>query len=196
MTCMSDATTIDATPEKIKVDENLSLELCGFDEKSKNHGFTWYIPQFSNNKPEENLKALRDFFTKNSKSGRDGAITIITLINSAISSRFRSMATAELLEDGKPLSDEKREAKLAENSVLFSKEDALTYAPERDSESVSGYTKQLNDLKKSTLKAKNEGNIDLARSLAAKWKETKQKLDELIAEQQASDEKLMSEFNG
>lgn len=182
--------------EKIKVNEYLFIEKNEF-EKGNNKGFSWWVPQFTTAKPLEALEEARSFFTRNSKSGKDGSITILALLNSVLSSRFRSMATAQLLDNnGKPISNEERAKKLEDEPVLFSQEDAKTYAPERDSESVSGYTKMLNELKKSAIKAKNENKMDLARELAAKWKETKTKLDELIAEQQERDEKLMAEFAG
>jgi hypothetical protein len=190
---MIDTTTPAATVGEpvIKTVNGIILEQGLFKKGTKNEGFSYWFKQFST------LDSAKSHFANLSKVGKDGESVLLAIVNSALAFRMRNIATTNLLEDGEDISDAKRNELLstAEGSILISETEALEYIPgERETTSVNGLTKQANDLKKAIVKAKNDGNMDLARTHYKKWAEVKNTLDSLIEEQKKKDAESMAEF--
>ena len=137
---------------------NAILELDGITEGAY-AGFKFWRPTF------ESLDDCIEHFTAISKTGKDGAEVVLSLVNAALAARHRSLANSKLTIPQKIKNDvakvkefvDERNSKLTspnvDDRILISQDDAFEYIPgERDVDSLSG----LNNQKVKLFKAANE----------------------------------------
>lgn len=182
-------------PQAVKVDTEYGYAEKEVFSGEKTAGFEFWFPQFETS--AQGLSKLQDFLTKNSATGKDGATTVVALINSAIKGRVRNLANSRLMVNGKLMEEGKLAEKLEKNPCLYTLEEANEYSPgEREIESVSGLERQLSKLKNNILKAKEENKTDLVLSLIKNWKETKAQLDTLVAAKEQEKLAFINQFEG
>lgn len=167
-------------------------------EPGKFAGFSFWLPQFNS------VAQAVEFFTKNSKNGRNGDEVVTKLVNSNTNFRFRNRATAYLTNkikealgnvnpksaEGVQLAATTTEQLLASNPVIGSEEDALDFIPgEREVSTLSGLKRQFDGLRKNIVKLKEAGAAkDVLRTEMVKLLE----IDKLIKAEEAKEAEALN----
>jgi len=197
-----DKTVVSNIKNETKVVNGITLFKETFEgrdgEPGKFAGFSFWIPQFNS------VAQAIDFFTKNSKNGRNGDEVVTKLVNSNTNFRFRNRATAYLINkikeslgninpkspEGVALTTTIINQLLATNPIIGSEEDALDFIPgEREVSTLSGLKRQFDGLRKNIIKLKEAGSTkDVLRVEMVKLLE----IDKLIKAEEAKEAEALN----
>lgn len=145
-----------------------------------------------------------DHFTRLSKGGKSGDEIVCQMVDSAMSSRFRSQATQKFIQAAKKIlgldaDDKFKSSDLSDedidnirkeyNNILIDENAALEYIPgEREVSAISGFRKQKDELLKQIKALKEAGKTDLAKEKLVQFYEVDKQLK--TAEASAEEELL------